>query len=59
MAEARDPEAGTATNWEQARARIDRGETGDKKADPDQAAAPQGADAEAGGAETPPEHIAR
>lgn len=46
-------------NWPQARGRIDRGETGDKVAVADPAAAPLGADAEAGGAVTAGEHIAR
>jgi hypothetical protein len=36
------------TNWAQARARIDRGETGDKIAAPDPAVVPLGTDAEAG-----------
>jgi hypothetical protein len=43
----------------QARERIDRGETGDKVAVPDPAAAPLGTDAEAGGWPTASEHIAR
>lgn len=42
-------------NWSQLRDRIDRGETGDKKAAEDPAAAPLGTDAEA----TRREHIAR
>lgn len=46
-------------NWEEARARIDRGETGDKVASDDPAAAPLGTDAEAGGVSTPPEHVRR
>jgi hypothetical protein len=46
-------------NWAQARDRIDRGETGDKKAVEDPAAAPLGTDAEAGGSSTAGEHIAR
>jgi hypothetical protein len=46
-------------NWAQARARIDRGATGDKIANPDPAAAPLGTDAEAGGAATAGEEIAR
>jgi len=54
---AEKPEA--ATNWAQARARIDRGETGDKIAVNDPAAAPLGTDAEAGGMSTSPEDIAR
>jgi hypothetical protein len=53
----RKPEA--PTNWAPARARIDRGETGDKIAADDPAAAPLGTDAEAGGASTPAEAIAR
>jgi len=51
------PEA--PTNWAQARAQIDRGETGDKIAAPDPAAAPLGTDAEAGGAATEAADIAR
>ena len=51
------PEA--PTNWAQARAQIDRGETGDKLAAPDPAAAPLGTDAEAGGATTEAKDIAR
>ncbi len=47
----------TERNWDQARSRIDAGETGDKVAAPDPAAAPLGADEEAGGARTPPEAI--
>ena len=46
-------------NWSQLRDRIDRGETGDKKAAEDPAAAPLGTDAEAGGWSTRREHIAR
>jgi hypothetical protein len=42
----------TRSNWAQARAAIDRGETGDKIAHPDPATAPLGTDAEAGGAAT-------
>jgi hypothetical protein len=49
----------TATNWSQVRDRIDRGETGDKKAVPDPATAPLGTDAEAGGTPTGSEHVAR
>lgn len=55
MADKRD----APTNWAQARAQIDRGETGDKIAALDPAAAPLGTDAEAGGAPTKPEDIAR
>jgi hypothetical protein len=51
------PEA--PTNWAQARARIDRGETGDKIAVDDPATAPLGTDAEAGGASTAATDIAR
>lgn len=40
---------GPATNWSQVRDRIDRGETGDKVAAEDPAAAPLGTDAEAAG----------
>jgi hypothetical protein len=47
------------TNWAQARAQIDRGETGDKIAAPDPATAPLGTDAEAGGFSTKAEDIAR
>ena len=54
---AEKPEA--PTNWAQARARIDRGETGDKIALDDPAAAPLGTDAEAGGASTAAADIAR
>lgn len=46
-------------NWSQVRARIDRGETGDKKAAPDPATAPLGTDAEAAGTPTASEHVAR
>ena len=56
MKNARDTEN---LNWSQARDRIDRGETGDKKAIEDPAAAPLGTDAEAGGFSTGGEHIAR
>ena len=49
----------TVTNWSQIRERIDRGETGDKKAAPDPAAAPLGTDAEAAGTPTRSEHVAR
>jgi hypothetical protein len=54
---AKKPEA--PANWAQARAQIDRGATGDKIAADDPAAAPLGTDAEAGGASTPAEQIAR
>ena len=54
---AKRPEA--PTNWAQARAQIDRGETGDKIAADDPAAAPLGTDAEAGGVSTSPADIAR
>jgi hypothetical protein len=47
------------TNWSQVRDRIDRGETGDKKAVEDPAAAPLGTDAEAGGSSTGRHHVAR
>jgi hypothetical protein len=50
---------GAPKNWAQARNRIDRGETGDKIAVDDPAAAPLGTDAEAGGASTRPADIAR
>ena len=53
---AEKPEA--PSNWAQARAQIDRGETGDKIAVNDPAAAPLGTDAEAGGASTAAEDIA-
>jgi hypothetical protein len=46
-------------NWAQVRERIDRGETGDKKAAEDPAAAPLGTDEEAGGSSTAPEVIQR
>ena len=49
----------TGTSWSQVRDRIDRGETGDKRAVGDPAAAPLGTDAEAGGVSTPPESVAR
>ena len=49
----------TDTNWAQVRDRIDRGETGDKIAVGDPAAAPLGTDAEADGSVTRSEHIAR
>lgn len=45
--------------WSQVRERIDRGETGDKRAVGDPAAAPLGTDAEAGGAPTAGEEITR
>ena len=45
--------------WSQARDRIDRGETGDKIAARAPAAAPLGTDAEAGGALTAGDQIAR
>jgi hypothetical protein len=48
-----------AVNWAQVRDRIDRGETGDKKAVEDPSVAPLGTDAEAGGSSTCGEHIAR
>jgi hypothetical protein len=48
-----------AVNWAQVRDRIDRGETGDKKAVEDPAVAPLGTDAEAAGSRTSREHIAR
>jgi hypothetical protein len=48
-----------AVNWAQVRDRIDRGETGDKKAVEDPAIAPLGTDAEAAGSRTSREHIAR
>jgi hypothetical protein len=51
------PEA--PTSWARARARIDRGETGDNIAVDDPAAAPLGTDAEAGGASTAATDIAR
>lgn len=51
------PEA--SLNWAQARARIDRGDTGDKIAVNDPAAAPLGTDAEAGGVSTSAGDIAR
>jgi hypothetical protein len=49
----------TDTNWAQVRDRIDRGETGDKIAVEDPAAAPLGTDAEAGGSGTDAKEIAR
>jgi hypothetical protein len=48
-----------AVNWAQVRDRINRGETGDKKAVEDPAVAPLGTDAEAAGSRTSREHIAR
>ena len=48
-----------AVNWAQVRDRIDRGETGDKKAVEDPAVAPLGTDTEAAGWSTCGEHIAR
>jgi hypothetical protein len=48
-----------AVNWAQVRDRIDRGETGDKKAVEDPAVAPLGTDAEAAGSRTRREYIAR
>lgn len=49
----------TDLNWAQVRDRIDRGETGDKIAVEDPAAAPLGTDAEADGSSTSGKHIAR
>lgn len=46
-------------NWAQARAEIDRGETGDKIAHEDPATTPLGTDAEAGGVPTAGEDVAR
>lgn len=46
-------------NWSQARSRTDHGKTHDKVNFPDPAAAPLGADEEAGGARTSEEDIAR
>ena len=46
-------------NWAQMREQIDRGESGDKVAAEDPAAAPLGTDAEAGGAGTAAEDIAK
>jgi hypothetical protein len=46
-------------NWAQVRERIDRGQTGDKIAVEDPAAAPLGTDAEAGGCRTDEQDIAR
>lgn len=51
-------ERGSPRNWVQMRDRVDRGETGDKVAAEDPAAAPLGTDAEAGGAGTPAPDIA-
>lgn len=48
-----------ATNWDQARDRIDTGKTGDKVAVDDPAAAPLGTDEEAGGEATPADAIGR
>ena len=48
-----------ARNWAQARERIDSGQTGDKVAASDPAAAPLGTDGEAGGDGTPAEDIDR
>lgn len=47
--DAKRPEDDEAPTSDQLRARIDRGETGDKVDNPDPAAVPLGADAEAGG----------
>jgi hypothetical protein len=49
----------TDMNWAQVRDRIDRGETGDKIAVGDPAAAPLGTDTEADGSATGGEDIAR
>ena len=49
----------TDTTWSQVRDRIDRGETGDKRAAEDPAVAPLGTDAEAGGVATAGEAVAR
>jgi hypothetical protein len=46
-------------NWAQVRDRIDRGETGDKKAVGDPAVAPLGTDAEAAGSSICGKHVAR
>jgi hypothetical protein len=47
------------TNWAQVREQIDRGETGDKVAAEDPAAASLGTNAEAGGAPTAPADLER
>jgi LPXTG-motif cell wall-anchored protein len=54
-----DEQRAPATNWAQARDRINSGATGDKVAFPDPATTPLGTDAEAGGASTAPEVIAQ
>ena len=51
-------QSGAPRNWAQAKAQIDRGETGDKIAQKDPAITPLGTDAEAGGAPTTGEDIA-
>lgn len=48
-----------ATNWAQARDRINSGDTGDKVAYSDPASTPLGTDSEAGGSTTAPEVIAQ
>jgi hypothetical protein len=59
MAEPADDARKSGMTWPQVRNRIDRGETGDKIAVGDPAAAPLGTDAEAGGALTGAGQIAR
>lgn len=50
---------GRPKTFEEVRGRIDRGETGDKVAAEDPAAAPLGTDAEAGGVPTPAADVGR
>jgi hypothetical protein len=59
VAEPVDNARKSGMTWSQVRDRIDRGETGDKVAVGDPAAAPLGTDAEAGGAITDADEIAR
>ncbi len=59
MSESREaPESReSGTTWSKARARIDRGQAGSKRAASDPAASPLGTDEQAGGSRTPPPQI--
>lgn len=59
MGESREvPESGeVGARWSEARARIDRGEAGSKRAGSDPAISPLGTDEQAGGSRTPPQQI--
>ena len=52
-----DAPKGEPENWDQLKAQVDSGASGDKVSAGDPAAAPLGTDAEAGGDRTTPEHI--